>query len=222
MANVIVTGGSRGLGFAVTHKLRNAGFDVIAIARQPSTEIAAAIRGGASGGRVHFKSFDLNNLSDMASLVKELRREVGAIHGLVNNAALGTSGILASMPDQQIDRLVALNVVSPITLTKHVVRSMMVDGCAGRIINIASIAGSVGYDGLSVYAATKAALIGFTRSLARELGPLGINVNAVAPGLLDTDLVRGVISSSAPTSPGVPHCGDLPRLMTPPTRSSFC
>jgi 3-oxoacyl-[acyl-carrier protein] reductase len=128
----------------------------------------------------------------MATLVKELRHEFGAIHGLVNNAALGTSGILASMPDQQIDRLVALNVVSPITLTKHVVRSMMVDGCPGRIINIASIAGSVGYDGLSVYAATKAALIGFTRSLARELGPLGINVNAVAPGLLDTDLVRDV------------------------------
>jgi 3-oxoacyl-[acyl-carrier protein] reductase len=192
MTNVIVTGGSRGLGLAITRKLSSAGFDVIAIARHPSREIVSPTQGGAPEGRVHFRSFDLNNLSGIASLVKELRREFGAIHGLVNNAALGTSGILASMRDQQIDRLVALNVVSPITLTKHVVRSMMVDNCPGRIINIASIAGSVGYDGLSVYAATKAALIGFTRSLARELGPLGINVNAVAPGLLDTDLVGGL------------------------------
>jgi 3-oxoacyl-[acyl-carrier protein] reductase len=69
---------------------------------------------------------------------------------------------------------------------------MMVDRCRGRIINIASVAGAVGYDGLSVYSATKAALVGFTRSLARELGPLGINVNAVAPGLLETDLIRSV------------------------------
>jgi 3-oxoacyl-[acyl-carrier protein] reductase len=192
MTNVIVTGGSRGLGLAVTRKLRSAGFDVIAIARKPSSEIVSATQGSASGGRVHFRSFDLNDLSGIASLVKELRREFGAIHGLVNNAALGTSGILASMRDEQIDRLVALNVVSPITLTKHVVRSMMVDGYPGRIINIASIAAAVGCDGLSVYAATKAALVGFTRSLARELGPLGINVNAVAPGLLETDLIRSV------------------------------
>ncbi len=180
------------MGFAVTRKLSSAGFDMITIARSPSNEIVSATQGRASGGRVHFRAFDLNDLSGIPSLVKELRREFGTIHGLVNNAALGTSGILASMPDQQIDRLVALNVVSPITLTKHVVRSMMVDRCAGRIVNIASIAGAVGYDGLSVYAATKAALVGFTRSLARELGPLGITVNAVAPGLLDTDLVRGV------------------------------
>ncbi len=192
MTNVIVTGGSRGLGLAVARKLSSAGFDVIAIARKPSSEIMAATQASVSGGRIHFRSFDLNDLSGIANLVKELRREFGAIHGLVNNAALGTSGILASMRDQQIDRLVALNVVAPITLTKHVIRLMMVDRCRGCIINIASIAAAVGYDGLSVYAATKAALVGFTRSLAREVGPLGINVNAVAPGLLETDLIRSV------------------------------
>jgi 3-oxoacyl-[acyl-carrier protein] reductase len=178
MTNVIVTGGSRGLGLAVCRKLSRAGFDVIAIARHPGDQVTSAAQAGASGGQVHFKSFDLSNLGGIASLVKELRREFGTIHGLVNNAGRGTSSILASMRDQEIDRLVALNVVSPITLTKHVVRTMMVDGCPGRIINIASIAGTVGYQGLSVYAASKAALVGFTRSLARELGPLGINVKS--------------------------------------------
>jgi 3-oxoacyl-[acyl-carrier protein] reductase len=118
-----------------------------------------------------------------------MRKEFGPIHGLVNNAALGTSGILATMHDAQIERLARVNILSPIILTKYVVRSMMVDG-GGRIVNVASIVSSTGYSGLSVYAATKASIVGFTRSLAREVGPLGINVNAVSPGFVDTDMTH--------------------------------
>src|SRR5206468_3191944 len=106
-----------------------------------------------------------------------LRKEFGTIYGLINNAALGTSGVLATMHDAQIERIVRLNTVSPLILSKYVVRSMM-SGAGGRIVNVASIIGFTGYSGLSVYGATKAAIVGFTRSLARELGPLGITVNA--------------------------------------------
>src|SRR5271156_3967278 len=93
--------------------------------------------------------------------------------------------MLGTMRDKDIESLVRLNTLSPITLTKYVARSMMTQG-QGRIVNIASIVASTGYSGLSVYSATKASLVGFTRSLARELGRLGITVNAVAPGFIET------------------------------------
>jgi 3-oxoacyl-[acyl-carrier protein] reductase len=122
-------------------------------------------------------------------MVKALRAEFGPIYGLVNNAGLGTSGILGNMRDQDIQRLIQLNTVSPILLSKYVVRSMMAQR-EGRIINIASIVASTGYSGLSVYSATKASLIGFTRSLAREVGQLGITVNAIAPGFIATEMTH--------------------------------
>jgi 3-oxoacyl-[acyl-carrier protein] reductase len=95
------------------------------------------------------------------------------------------------MHDSQVERLVRLNTLSPILLTKYVVRAMMADG-GGRIVNVASIVAFTGYSGISVYSATKASLIGFTKSLAREVGPLGINVNAIAPGFLDTEMTESL------------------------------
>jgi 3-oxoacyl-[acyl-carrier protein] reductase len=123
--------------------------------------------------------------------VRNLRKEVGPIYGLVNNAALGTEGVLATMHNTKIESLVRVNTVAPIVLTKYVVRSMMADG-GGRIVNVASIVAFTGYSGLSVYGATKASMIGFTRSLAREVGRAGINVNAVAPGFIETDMTQGL------------------------------
>ncbi len=95
------------------------------------------------------------------------------------------------MADEQIEVLVRLNTISPILVTKYVLRSMMAAG-QGRIINMASIVATTGYSGLAAYAATKAALLGFTRSLAREVGPLNITVNAIAPGFIDTEMTRGL------------------------------
>jgi 3-oxoacyl-[acyl-carrier protein] reductase len=191
MRNIIVTGGSRGLGLGIARQLTAAGYGVIAIARQNSEQLAAATREAEreQRGPLHFRPFDLGNIPDLPSFVRGLRKEFGAIYGLVNNAGLGTSGLLATMHDAQIERIVRLNTVSPLTLTKYVVRLMMVD-TGGRIVNIASIVGFTGYSGLSVYSATKASMLGFTRSLARELGPLGITVNAVAPGFVDTEMTR--------------------------------
>ena len=185
-ANVIVTGGSRGLGLAIARKLRHAGYGVIAVARLDSEPLAIAMRESGRGA-LYFQSCDLAELGGLADLVKTIRAAHGPIYGLVNNAAIGPSGILATMRDREIERAVRLNTLSPILLTKYVVRAMLAAG-GGRIVNIASIAASTGYSGLAAYSATKASLIGFTRSLARELGPAGINVNAVAPGFIDTDM----------------------------------
>ncbi len=189
MRNVIVTGASRGLGLGIATALSAAGYQVIAIARASTPALQEAMGAGAQPGRgaLHFRPFDLLEIHKLPELVSGLRKEFGAPYALVNNAGLGTSGMLAMMREEQVESLVRLNTVSPILLTKAVVRAMMSEK-AGRIVNMSSIVAATGYHGLSVYSATKAALIGFTRSLAREVGPLGITVNAVAPGFVDTEM----------------------------------
>jgi 3-oxoacyl-[acyl-carrier protein] reductase len=189
--NVVVTGGSRGLGLAMSHKLAAGGYRVIAVARTLSAELTAAQnRAKESGhGAIEFRACDLSDLKSIAPLVKQLRGDFGPLYGLVNNAGLGTSGLLSNMRDQDIQRLIQLNTLSPITLTKYVVRSMMAQR-EGRIINISSIVAATGYSGLSVYSATKSSLLGFTRSLAREVGQLGITVNAIAPGFVATEMTH--------------------------------
>jgi 3-oxoacyl-[acyl-carrier protein] reductase len=189
MQNVIVTGGSRGLGLAMAHTLAAGGYRIIALARGSTEDLMAASRAAADSGRgaIEFRACDLSDLGQIGPLVKALRADFGPIYGLVNNAGLGTGGVLSNMRDQDIQRLIQLNTVSPILLSKYVVRSMMAHR-EGRIINIASIVAATGYSGLSVYSATKASLIGFTRSLAREVGQLGITVNAVAPGFIATEM----------------------------------
>jgi 3-oxoacyl-[acyl-carrier protein] reductase len=187
LLNVLVTGGSRGLGLAIARGLAAAGYRAVAIARTQSLELKAAAEAARALGQgaIEFRSCDLSEISLIAPLVRAIRADFGPIYGLVNNAGLGTAGMLGTMRDKDIESLVRLNTLSPITLTKYVARSMMTQG-QGRIVNIASIVASTGYSGLSVYSATKASLVGFTRSLARELGQLGITVNAIAPGFIDT------------------------------------
>ncbi|MEA1834501.1 SDR family oxidoreductase [Methylobacterium durans] len=193
MPNVLVTGGSRGLGLAIATRLAACGHDVIAVARRDSEGLLAAAEAAraAETGSIRFRAADLSDIEALPALVRETRREFGKLHGLVNNAGLGTEGLLATMQNPHIEALIRLNTLSPIMLTKFVVRGMMADG-GGRIVNLASIIAATGYSGLSVYAATKASLVGFTKSLAREVGHLGITVNAVAPGFIDTEMTEGL------------------------------
>src|SRR5246127_5197064 len=193
MRNVIVTGGSRGLGLGIARRLAASGYAVIAIARKTSAPLTQAIEEAkrAKAGALHFAPFDLAETNAIADLVRGLRKQFGPIYGLVNNAALGTDGVLATMHNNKIEDLIRVNTLAPIVLTKYVVRTMMAEG-GGRIVNVSSIIGFTGYSGLSVYGATKASMLGFTRSLAREVGRLRGNVNAVAPGFLDTEMTHGL------------------------------
>ena len=193
---VLVTGGSRGLGLGIARKLVAAGYRVIAVARKPTKELTAAIAQAkrSKAGMLHFVAFDLGNTDEIPGLVRSLRKEFGPLFGLINNAALGLDGALSLMHNSQIEELIRVNTLSPIVLTKYVVRGMMSERI-GRIVNVASIIGFTGYSGLSVYAATKASMLGFTRSLAREVGRLGITVNAVAPGFLDTAMTHGLVDA---------------------------
>jgi 3-oxoacyl-[acyl-carrier protein] reductase len=193
MRNVIVTGGSRGLGLGIARRLSGAGYRVIAVARKQNSELTAAMQEAelANPGSFHFVPFDLVEIESISDLVRTLRKDFGAIYGLVNNAGISFDGVLALMPTSQIEQLLRVNTLSPIVLTKYVVRSMMADG-GGRIVNLASITAFTGYSGLSVYGATKASIIGFSRSLAREVGRMGVNVNSVAPGFVDTDMTHSL------------------------------
>jgi 3-oxoacyl-[acyl-carrier protein] reductase len=191
MHSVLVTGASRGLGLAIAKKIAGTGHRVIAVSRSKTSQLDSAISETAANGSgsIEFAAFDLANVEEIPAFTRKLRKEFGPIYGLVNNAGIGTDGVLAIMQDSQIRQLVNLNTLSPILLTKYVVRYMIADG-GGRIVNISSIVGSTGYSGLSVYGATKASLLGFTRSLAREVGKMGVNVNAVAPGFVDTEMTQ--------------------------------
>jgi 3-oxoacyl-[acyl-carrier protein] reductase len=193
MRNVVITGGSRGIGLGITRRVIAAGFRAIAIARKESNELASTIEETerANPEQLRFVRYDLSEIEGIGDLVKRLRKDFGPIYGLVNNAGISAEGTLTLMNNSQIEQLVRLNTLSPMVMTKYVVRSMMADG-GGRIVNIASIVASTGYSGLSVYSATKASLIGFTRSLAREVGRMGVNVNAVAPGFVDTEMTRSL------------------------------
>jgi 3-oxoacyl-[acyl-carrier protein] reductase len=187
--SVLVTGGSRGLGLAICQRLASSGYHVIAVARRKNRDLTVALAQAerAGKGAFHFVPFDLGEINKIPGLVRGLRKDFGPLFGLVNNAALGFEGALAMMHNAKIEEQVRVNTLSPMVLTKYVVRGMMSAG-AGRIVNIASIIGATGYSGLAAYAATKTSMLGFTRSLAREVGRLGINVNAVSPGFLATDM----------------------------------
>jgi 3-oxoacyl-[acyl-carrier protein] reductase len=189
MHSVVVTGASRGVGLEIAQTLVRSGFKVVAIARTESEALSRAM--ATQPDLLHFFPGDLADLAALPDLAQRLRGRFGPIYGLVNNAGIGTAGILSTMPDADIEHLVRLNVISPLTLTKYLVRPMMA-ARAGRVVNISSVVSNTGYSGLAAYSATKAALIGFTRSLARELGPLGITVNAVAPGFLETEMTHSL------------------------------
>ena len=190
MDNVIVTGASRGLGLAIAERLASDGFRVVAVARRSSEALERA-SANAGPGALIFTAVDLADVAAIPAFARETRARLGPIYGLVNNAGLGTEGLLANMPDADIEALIRLNTLSPILMSKYVVRGMMAEG-RGRVINISSIIASTGFNALSVYAATKASLVGFTRSLAREVGRVGVTVNAIAPGFIDTELTKGL------------------------------
>lgn len=188
---VLVTGVSRGLGLATAKRLLAdpAKYRVIGISRSRSPELDELLQETESAFEFH--TFDIGNIDEIPALVHKIVAQHGPLWGLVNNAGMGMDGVLATMHRSDIEKVMAVNLTAPIILTKFVSRGML-SARAGRIVNVSSIIASTGFHGLAAYAASKAGLEGFTRSLSRELGKRDITVNCVAPGYMETEMTRGI------------------------------
>jgi 3-oxoacyl-[acyl-carrier protein] reductase len=187
---VLITGGSRGLGAGLVSSFLRVGDAVATCSRSPS-DSTAAWEADPGPERFHYEALDLADAAAADEFVHGVLERFGRVDVLVNNAGVARDGVLALFGDDEIDQVIGLNLRATIHITRHVSRRMLRQG-AGRIINVSSVVGLSGYRGLSVYSATKAALDGFTRSMARELGARGITVNSVAPGYLRTEMSHGL------------------------------
>ncbi|MDA1097711.1 MAG: SDR family oxidoreductase [Proteobacteria bacterium] len=190
MGTIFVTGVSRGLGLAIAGRLIDDGHMVIGLGRGLSEGYQALMH--QHPGAAVFETLDIADIKAIPERARLLIAAHKPVFGLVNNAGIGLDGVLATQHQSDIDRVIATNLVGPIALTKYVSRSMLARG-EGRIVNISSIIASTGFHGLSVYAASKAGLEGFTRSLSRELGKMKITVNCVAPGYMETEMTSGLV-----------------------------
>jgi 3-oxoacyl-[acyl-carrier protein] reductase len=186
---IIVTGASKGLGLAIVRALLQNDYRVVGIARTHSPQLQEL--GNSHPQDLHFLPYDFAQVDGIHALCTSLTKQFGRPYGLINNAALGHDGVLATMHESQIGQLLRVNVEAPILLSKYLLRPMLLNQ-SGRIINISSIIASTGFSGLSVYAASKAALSGFTKSLAREVGKARITVNEIAPGYMETGMTVGL------------------------------
>lgn len=185
----VVTGGSRGLGRILVERLLQDGWRVATFSRSANAFITEM--GVAEEGNFFWQAADLTEQDTLRSFVAEVVRRFGRIDLLINNAAVLHQELLLTTPRKQIDTLISSNLTAPIVLAQACARAMSRQG-SGAIVNVSSINAIRGYRGVSVYSAAKAGLDGFTRSLARELGPLDIRVNSVVPGFFDTDMTAQV------------------------------
>lgn len=188
---VIVTGGSRGLGASIVQAYLDLGCRVATCARTRTPEVEAWSADPVTCDRFLFIAADLSKRDDADALVKAIVYAWGRIDVLINNAGVARDGILGLAEDADIDTVVDLNVKGTLYVTRAVSRRMLANR-SGTIVNISSVVGRSGYRGLAVYSATKAALDGLTRALARELGSRGITVNGIAPGYLRTEMSHGL------------------------------
>ena len=185
------TGGRRGLGAGIVQSFLDSGDRVATCSRSETDVVRAWGSDPRYVGRFLFVKADLADREQSSRFAKTVFEEFGSVDVLVNNAGVARDGILGLFSDEDTDVVIDLNLKATIHLTRQVVRNMLAHG-GGRIVNISSIVGLTGYRGLSVYGATKAALDGFTRALARELGSRRITVNGVAPGYLRTEMSHGL------------------------------
>lgn len=183
----LVTGASRGIGKAIAEQLATNGATVIGTATTDNGAEAISAYLKDSGG--NGMCLNVTDNDSVAAVIKQITGDFGAVSILVNNAGITKDNLLMMMKEDQWDDVINTNLTSVYRLSKSVLRSMM-KARKGRIINIASVVGSTGNPGQTNYAATKAGLLGFTKSLAREIGSRNITVNAVAPGFIDTDMTR--------------------------------
>lgn len=183
----VVTGAGRGIGRAIALKFAAEGADLVCVSRTPenSEKVAQEVR--SLGRKAWAHAVDVSDAAAVATAVEKILSETSKVDLLVNNAGVTRDGLLVRMSEADWDAVLDTNLKGAFLFTKALARSFMKQR-SGRIINIASVVGLIGNAGQCNYASSKAALLGFTKSVARELAPRGILVNAIAPGFVETDM----------------------------------
>ena len=188
---ILVSGGSKGLGEVIVSRLLASGHTVGTFSRRRTEFIDSITAKDPDNCRLFYKTLDITDLDGVQQFVREFHRRFRCLDALINNAGVARDGLLALASRDSVEETMRINLSSVIHMTRACVR-VMIPQHQGRIINIASVVAERGFSGLSIYSASKAGLLGFTRSLARELGPRQITVNAIAPGYIETDMVRSL------------------------------
>lgn len=204
----LITGGSRGIGAAVAKKLASLGADV-AIVYSGNAEAADAVCQECRetyGVKAQAYRCNVANFAAVKELVGKVKADFGTVNILVNNAGITKDGLVATMREQDFDDVLSVNLKGTFNLIRHCT-GIFLRNRGGRIINIASVTGIMGNAGQANYAASKAGIIGLTKSVARELAPRGITCNAVAPGFIDTDMTKGLQDSPLAAAIPLGHMG---------------
>jgi len=186
----IVTGASRGIGRCIAERFAEHGASLVLTARSESVESIAQGLDGENRRAIAVRG-DLADEACVRRVVQTCRREFRRLDVLVNNAGVLAPSLIGMTSLDEVRRMLEINLLAAINLTQYAVRLMQPQR-SGSIINLASIAGTQAIEGLSAYGASKAAVEGFTRSIAKELAPRGIRANAIAPGFIDTDMARSL------------------------------
>lgn len=187
----LVTGASRGIGQAIALELGRIGATVVGTATSGTGAQAISDYLAAAGVQGCGMKLDVTDAAEVDAVIAAIEQDIGGIGILVNNAGITRDNLLMRMKDEEWDTILATNLTSVFRLSRAVLRAMM-KARAGRIISIASVVGAMGNAGQTNYSAAKAGIMGFTRSLAREIGSRNITVNCVAPGFIDTDMTRAL------------------------------
>jgi 3-oxoacyl-[acyl-carrier protein] reductase len=189
-----VTGASRGIGRAIASRLAADGMHVVAVARSADPLASLVEEISDAGGSAEFRTCDVGAGNALGELVEEVSETAGRLDVLVNNAGITRDGLLLRMSDDDFDQVLNVNLRSIFSACRAAARPMM-KGRYGRIVNVGSVSGISGNAGQANYAAAKAGLIGFTKSIAKELGGKGVTANVVAPGFVRTDMTESLLSS---------------------------
>ena len=186
---ILVTGANRGIGLNIIQRLNNDGYTVIGTSRtnDGANIISQEIKSTDGKGL----KMDVTNQESINSAIKNIQDEYGSLYGLVNNAGITNDNLLMRMTEEQWLSVIETNLTSIYRVTKSIIKDMM-KAREGRIVNIGSIVGIMGNAGQSNYSASKSGLLGFTKSLARELSSRNINVNSISPGFIDTDMTKAL------------------------------
>ena len=201
----IVTGGSRGIGAAIALKLASMGANVAAIyagSSEAAREVCAACS-GQFGVKAESYCCDVSDFEQAKETVARIRKDFGSVHALVNNAGITRDGLTATMKESDFDRVLDVNLKGAFNMIRHCARAFIAQR-EGAIVNLSSVSGLIGNPGQVNYAASKAGLIGLTKSVAKELAVRGVRCNAVAPGFIRTDMTGSLTEENNQMMQSIP------------------